>query len=37
MLRFLFQGVSDNDHRGKKYGVIPRQLGLLEREGRDEQ
>lgn len=29
-LRFLFQGVSDQDRRGKKYGAIPWRLGLLE-------
>jgi len=29
-LRFLFQGVSDDAVRGKKYGEIPWQLGLLE-------
>jgi len=28
-LRFLFQGVSDEDRRGKPYGDIPWQLGLL--------
>jgi len=28
-LQFLFQGVSDADRRGKKYGEIPWQLGLL--------
>ena len=29
-LRFLFQGVSDAEYRGAKYGGIPWQLGLLE-------
>lgn len=29
-LRFLFQGVSDADMAGKKYGDIPWQLGLLD-------
>ena len=29
-LRFLFQGVSDPDYRGTKYGGIPWRLGLLE-------
>lgn len=29
-LKFLFQGVSDGDRAGKKYGEIPWQLGLLE-------
>jgi hypothetical protein len=29
-LRFLFQGVSDERMRGKKYGEIPWQLGLLQ-------
>jgi hypothetical protein len=29
-LRFLFQGVSDRDRAGKKYGDIPWRLGLLE-------
>jgi len=28
-LQFLFQGVSDADRRGKKYGDIPWRLGLL--------
>jgi hypothetical protein len=28
-LEFLFQGVSDHDRAGKKYGEIPWQLGLL--------
>jgi hypothetical protein len=28
-LEFLFQGVSDADRTGKKYGDIPWQLGLL--------
>ena len=28
-LQFLFQGVSDGDRQGKKYGEIPWQLGLL--------
>ncbi|NVL90770.1 MAG: glycosyl hydrolase family 62 [Desulfobacterales bacterium] len=28
-LRFLFQGVSDKDKRGKKYGQIPWRLGML--------
>jgi hypothetical protein len=28
-LQFLFQGVSDNDRRGKSYGEIPWKLGLL--------
>jgi hypothetical protein len=28
-LEFLFQGVSDRDRAGKKYGEIPWQLGLL--------
>jgi len=28
-LRFLFQGVSDAERRGKKYGEIPWRLGLL--------
>ncbi len=28
-LEFLFQGVSDSDRAGKKYGDIPWQLGLL--------
>ena len=29
-LRFLFQGVSDEDRAGKKYPAIPWKLGLLE-------
>jgi hypothetical protein len=29
-LRFLFQGVSDEDRAGKRYGEIPWRLGLLE-------
>jgi hypothetical protein len=29
-LRFLFQGVADEDRRGKQYGEIPWKLGLLE-------
>ncbi len=29
-LRFLFQGVLDQDMRGKKYGEIPWRLGILE-------
>ncbi|HEX6984852.1 MAG TPA: non-reducing end alpha-L-arabinofuranosidase family hydrolase, partial [Planctomycetaceae bacterium] len=29
-LRFLFQGVKDEDRRGKPYGAIPWKLGLLE-------
>jgi hypothetical protein len=29
-VRFLFQGVSDADRRGKNYGEIPWRLGLLE-------
>jgi hypothetical protein len=29
-LRFLFQGVSDRDRGGKKYGEIPWRLGMLE-------
>jgi hypothetical protein len=29
-LRFLFQGVSEADYRGAKYGGIPWRLGLLE-------
>lgn len=29
-LRFLFQGVSESDYRGAKYGGIPWRLGLLE-------
>jgi hypothetical protein len=29
-LRFLFQGVSDADKAGKKYGEIPWRLGILE-------
>jgi len=29
-LRFLFQGVSDREKAGKKYGEIPWRLGLLE-------
>lgn len=29
-LRFLFQGVSEVDYRGSKYGGIPWRLGLLE-------
>lgn len=29
-IRFLFQGVSDEARRGKKYGEIPWRLGLLE-------
>jgi len=29
-LRFLFQGVSEADYRGAKYGEIPWRLGLLE-------
>jgi hypothetical protein len=28
-LRFLFQGVSDGDKKGKKYGQIPWRLGML--------
>jgi hypothetical protein len=28
--RFLFQGVTDRDRQGKKYGEIPWRLGLLE-------
>ena len=31
-LRFLFQGVSEADYRGAKYGGIPWRLGLLEME-----
>jgi hypothetical protein len=31
-LLFLFQGVSDNDRAGKKYGEIPWRLGLLKPE-----
>jgi len=31
-LRFLFQGVSEPDYDGKKYGGIPWRLGLLEQE-----
>jgi len=29
-LKFLFQGVSEKDRAGKKYGEIPWKLGLLE-------
>ena len=29
-LKFLFQGVADEQRTGKKYGEIPWQLGLLE-------
>jgi hypothetical protein len=29
-LRLLFQGVTDEKMRGKKYGEIPWQLGILE-------
>src|SRR5262249_19698214 len=29
-LRFLYQGVSDRDRAGKKYGEIPWRLGILE-------
>jgi hypothetical protein len=29
-LRFLFQGVSDADYRGQKYGGIPWRLGILD-------
>ena len=29
-LRFLFQGVSEADYRGAKYGGIPWKLGVLE-------
>jgi hypothetical protein len=32
-LRFLFQGVRDEDRRGKPYGEIPWRLGLLEAAG----
>jgi hypothetical protein len=32
-LRFLFQGVSEADYRGAKYGGIPWRLGLLESRG----
>ena len=28
-LRFLFQGVTDENRRGKKYGEIPWRLGIL--------
>jgi len=28
-LRFLFQGASDNEKKGKKYGQIPWRLGML--------
>ena len=28
-LQFLYQGVTDADRRGKKYGEIPWRLGLL--------
>jgi Glycosyl hydrolase family 62 len=31
-LKFLFQGVSQEDYRGQKYGGIPWRLGLLELE-----
>jgi hypothetical protein len=31
-LRFLFQGVSDQEQAGKKYGEIPWRLGILESE-----
>jgi len=31
-LRFLFQGVTDRDMKGKKYGEIPWRLGILEPE-----
>ena len=31
-LRFLFQGVSEADYRGAKYGGIPWRIGLLEME-----
>jgi hypothetical protein len=33
-VRFLFQGVSDADRKGKRYGDIPWRLGLLELTGR---
>ena len=29
-LKFLFQGVSDQTKKGKKYGEIPWRLGVLE-------
>jgi hypothetical protein len=29
-LRFLFQGVSDDEKAGKSYGQIPWKLGILE-------
>jgi hypothetical protein len=29
-LRFVFQGVLDEERRGKDYGAIPWRLGLLE-------
>ena len=29
-LRFLFQGVLENDRAGKPYGQIPWRLGMLE-------
>jgi len=32
-VRLLFQGVSDQGRRGKKYGEIPWRLGLLKRDG----
>ena len=32
-LRFLFQGVSDAARKGKAYGDIPWQLGILEPDG----
>jgi hypothetical protein len=31
-LRFLFQGVTDRERKGKKYGEIPWRLGILEPE-----
>jgi len=30
-LKFLFQGASDDEYRGRSYGAIPWRLGLLER------
>jgi hypothetical protein len=32
-LRFVFQGASDGEYRGSKYGMIPWRLGLLRAKG----
>ena len=34
-VRFLFQGASDNEYRGKAYGKIPWRLGMLEAQPRE--